>query len=76
MKGTKQTEHDIQISQELWTDLNDTGFNKEIQRVFKDLRSKGYCTMIIRAAMADELGVTLAECTVYDGIEFRKQVKE
>lgn len=77
MKGTKQMEYgDTQISQELWSDINLSGFNKDIERVFKELRDKGYCTMIIRAAMQDELGVTLAECTIMDGVNHRKQLKE
>ena len=76
MKGTKQMEYgDTQISQELWSDINSSGFNKEIERVFKELRSKGYCSLVIKAAMAEELGVTLAECVVFEGINYRKQLK-
>ena len=74
--GTKQTDYgDTQISQELWQDINISGFSKEIERVFKELRAKGYSTMVIRAAMVDELGVTLAEATVRDGMEHRKRIK-
>lgn len=76
MKGTNQTEHDTQISQELWSDINSSGFNKEIERVFKELRSKGYCSLVIRAAMQDELFCELASCTLRDGINHRKQLKE
>ena len=76
MKGTEQTSYgDTRISQELWQDINISGFSKEIERVFKGLRAKGYSTMVIRAAMVDELGVTLAEATVRDGIEHRKRLK-
>ena len=77
MKGTKQMEYgDTQISSELWEDINSSGFKKDIERVFKELRDKGYCSMIIRAAMQDELGVTLAESTIMDGINHRKQLRE
>lgn len=75
--GTKQTDYgDTQISQELWQDINSTGFIKDIERVFKELRTKGYSTLVIRAAMVDELGVTLAEATVRDGMEHRKGIKK
>ena len=51
MKGTEQTSYgDTKISQELWQDINISGFSKEIERVFKGLRAKGYSTMVIRAA--------------------------
>ena len=73
MKGVLETPYgDKRISQELYTDIGLTGFSKSIEESFIKLRDKGYSSLVVRAAMLDEIGFKLAECSVKDGIKCRK----
>lgn len=77
LKGAEETNYgDTRISQELWQDLSNAGFGSSIRVVFKKLRKQGYSSLVVRAAMLDELGNCLAECTIMDGIESRRAQKE
>lgn len=73
MKGVLETPYgDKRISQELYTDLELTGFPKSIEESFIKLRNKGYSSLVVRAAMLDEIGFKLAECSAKDSIKCRK----
>lgn len=73
MKGTKEMAHgDTQLSSEIWEDLNLTGFSKHLEKSFSELRTKGYSTLVIRAAIMDEVSSKLAECTIFDSIKSRR----
>ena len=73
MKGAEEVSWgDTRISQEFWNDLNASGFPKAIEKAFSELRTKGYSSLVVRAAMLDEIGFKLAECSVKDGIKCRK----
>ena len=73
MKGVLETPYgDKRISHELYTDLELTGFSKSIEESFIKLRDKGYSSLVVRAAMLDEIGSKLAECSIMDSIKCRK----
>lgn len=75
LKGTSHQDWgDDVITNEFYKELSRTSFVEGITKTFKELRDKGYSSMVIQAAMHNALGNVLAECTIIDGINRRRML--